>query len=201
MNKTITNILIYIVLVVGMVMTLNLYFTEKATSNRLFSNLKAVNQQSETYTTKDGHPAVKKTIQELTTKELKQVFPELTAIIKNMRIEPRRVETYTQLTQGLTIKLQAPVTDSIVFNTNLQDSLKIKRLNYIDKWISIKAEIKPDTGLVKIAAIDTIFTSIYRGKRRHPARWIFSRRNYEAAATNRSPYISINVIQSGIIKK
>ncbi|MDP3914363.1 MAG: hypothetical protein Q8R96_11590 [Bacteroidota bacterium] len=201
MTRTIYSSILWVVMFVSLIVTLNLYFSEKANSNRLFSNLKAVNEQAETYTTRDGYPATKKTIQELSTKELKQAFPEATAIIKNMRIEPRRVQSFTQLSQGLTIKVKAPVTDSVLFDTRLNDSLQVKKLNYSDKWISIQAEIKPDTGLITIAAIDTIYTSIYKGKRRRPALWIFSRRNYEAAATNRSPYIKIQVVQGITIKK
>ena len=46
-----------------------------------------------------------------------------------------------------------------------------------------------------------IFTAIDKGDRYHPWTWILSKRQLTTSDTNRSHYIKINVIQSGVIKK
>lgn len=203
MKQAILTASIWLILLTVSIGSIYLYFTEKANSTRLFFDLKTINETAETFTTKDGHQASNKPAQELTARELKKVLPEMTAIIKNMSIKPRQVETFAQVKQGLTIKIEAPVIDTVIFTVT--DTLKVKEMRYSDKWISINATMPSgtsgtNTGTINITGIDTIYTVIHKGARRRPWLWIFSKRQYEATASNRSPYIQATVLQAATIK-
>ena len=207
MKATATTIGIWIFMLFVTGSTLNLYFKEKATTRRLTDNLEAVNQQAEHFKTRDGNQAARIAAQELTIHELKRAFPAVASNLKNLYIPPQRALSYTQTSQQLTASITAPVKDTLLQIIEPRGSATITKvdtfryLDYADQWIKIHAEMRKDTGTVEVAATDTIFTAIHRGERRHPWAWIFSRRKLQASATNRNPYISINVVQSGVIKK
>jgi hypothetical protein len=203
-----TNILIWLFLLFVTGSTLKLYFAEKANSRRLSDNLESVTQEAEHFKTRDNRPAVKTTALVLTPVEIKRYFPEVKQKLENLYIPPQRAESYTETSQQLTATITAPVKDTVLqiiqvpsskFQIPKLDTIRV--LDYQDEWIKIHAALAADTGTIEVAAIDTIFTAIYRGERRKPAFWIFSRRKLQTAASNRNPYISINVVQSGVIKK
>ncbi len=206
MKATAQTVIVWLFLIFVTGSSLKLYFHEKANSNRLLFDLKAANQQAENFQTREGHQASKLIAQELTIKELKTINPEIISQLKNLYIPPRRIQSYTQAAQVLSAEVLATVIDSVPahtkLNTDAREPEKIRVLKYVDKWISIQSgnlDLSPVK--VKVLAIDTIFTGIYKGDRRRPWLWILSKRQYTATATNRSPYISIKVIQSGIVKK
>lgn len=186
-----------------------LYFNEKSKSKRLFGNLQASQQQSTNFTTRDGHQASKKEAYQLTGNELVRSFPAVNTSLKNLDISPRRTESFTEARQVFEAEITAPVKDSvpavgdeITYQLGKIDRIEpmpVKTFAFSDAWISVSGTIS-DSARLKIAAVDTVFTAIYRGERRRPWAWILSKRKLEVAATNRSPYIKINVIQGGIIK-
>lgn len=216
MKATAQTAVIWLFLIFVTAASLTGYIREQSKSKRLLYNLKAARDSAQTFTTRDGHQASKLIAQNLTAPELRKVNPEVVSQLKNLYISPRLVQSYTQSTQEMKAEVMAVIKDSIpertakfsdttrftVGNIEPVEPKKIRMLEYSDKWISIKAN-NIDLSPVKITvlATDTIFTAIYKGERRHPWAWFLSRRQYTAAATNRSPYIKINVIQSGVIKK
>jgi hypothetical protein len=185
--------------------SLRLYFKANSRANRMKSNLIAANAEAEVFKTKDGHTASKLIAQELTISELRKVNPTIISQLKNLYIPPRLAVSYTAASQEMKAEVKAVITDSVPCSTGInsepRDTVKIRVLKYRDKWISITGVLDPDTAKITVLATDTIFTAIYRGDRRHPWAWFLSKRQYTAAATNRNPYIKINVIQSGVIKK
>jgi hypothetical protein len=208
MKATAQTVFIWLFLVFVTGSSLYLYIKEQGNSRRLLYDLKAANEQAEDFKTREGHQASKLKAQELTISELRRINPQIIAQLKNLDIRPRLVTSYTQAAQTFQAEIRAPVKDSIVnvpastdIKQDAREPQKIKVLKYRDKWISITGVLDPDTAKIKVAATDTIFTGIYKGDRRRPWLWILSKRQYTAAATNRSPYIKIQVIQSGVIKK
>lgn len=205
MKATAQTVIIWLFLVFVAGSSLNLYFKANSRANRMENNLKIANEKAEQFKTKDGHNAAKLKAQELTISELRRINPQVISQLKNLYIAPRLVQSYTESTQTMQAEVKATVKDSIPertgTNPDAREPEKIKVLKYRDKWISISGVLDPDTAKIKVLAVDTIFTAVYKGERRHPWAWILSRRQYTAAATNRSPYIKINVISSGVIKK
>jgi hypothetical protein len=207
MKNTVANILIALFLIFVTGESLNLYFKATARANRLESNLIAANDEAQRFKTRDGHNAAKITAQELTISELRRINPAIITQLKNLYIPPRLAQSYTQTSQTMQAEISAPVVRPQHVAALLSTSDTATRnpepatFSYSDKWISITGTLDPDTAKINILATDTIFTAIYKGERRRPALWIFSRRKLQTAATNRSPYISINVVSSGVIKK
>lgn len=199
MKNSIQTAVIWLFLIFVTAASLTGYIREQSKSKRLLYNLKAARDSAQTFITKDGHQASKLISQNLTAPELRKINTEVVSQLKNLYISPRLVQSYTQSTQEMKAEVPVKIHDTIrIENT---DTIKMKVLEYQDKWISISGVIDPDTAKIKVLATDTIFTAVYKGERRHPWAWFLSRRQYTAAATNRSPYIKINVIQSGVIKK
>jgi len=213
MKVTAKTIILYLALVCLSGLSLYLYFDGEANEKRLTYDLKASLQTAVDYKTKDGYNASKLIAQELTIQELRRINPQIIESLKNLYIAPRLAQSYTQTKQTFQATIKATVIDSIVHGTGVNRFTKefikadsvfsttIKILKYQDKWISINGKVYPDTAEIKILATDSIFTAIYKGVRRHPWAWILSKRQLTTAATNRSPYILINVIQAGIINK
>jgi len=203
MKATATTVIIWIFLLFVAGESVYKYLHVQGENRRLLTNLTAANQKAEIFKTRDGHNAARITAQELTISELKQAFPDVATSIKNMYIPPRRVESFTQTSQQMQVEVKAQVTGIVIPADTIKkiDARVIKTLKYQDKWVSISGELDPDTAKIKVLATDTIFTAIYRGERRHPWAWFLSKRKYQVSATNRNPYIAINVIQSGVIKK
>ena len=202
MKTIIIRVFLGILLIALTIGGFQLTFKACEKNQRLVTNLVAVNKPDESFQTKDDHPASKKQAQDLTPGELKKAFPEVTSKLKNLYIPPQRAESFTELSHSLTIDIKAPVTLSPIpgtINTN-KDTVPLRVLNFADKWITIHVALGTDTGNIQVAAVDSIFTAIYRGRRRHPMLWILSKRKLECAATNRSPYIKIKVVQAGTIK-
>jgi hypothetical protein len=205
MKSSVQTALIWVFLLFVTAASVTGYIKEQGKSKRLLYDLKAAQETAKTFTTKDGHQASKLIAQELTAGELKKVNPQIVSQLKNMYIPPRLAQSYTEASQTMQVEVKATVKDSIPARTennpDAREPEKIKVLKFRDKWISISGIVDPDTAKIMVLAKDTIFTAIYKGERRHPWAWILSKRQLTAAATNRSPYIKINVIQSGVIKK
>lgn len=203
----ITLALVFLFLLITSGIFCYLFIVEKQNSNRLFDNLQAATSKNTTFTTRDGNPAVKQTAQQLTGSEVRRAFPEVKSNLKNLYIPVSRTESFTQTGQSLNISKTLPLQDNTNYSVgNIEhpaDSLPAiqpKTFELPDKWVHITGEIMGDSVSFQIMATDTIFTAIYRGDRRRPWLWVLSKRKLEVAATNRNPYIKIEVIQSGIIK-
>lgn len=207
MKTTATTVFICLFLVFVTGSSLKLYFKANSRANRMETNLIAANATAEAFKTKNGHNASKLQAQELTIQELRRVNPAIISQLKNLYIPPRLATSYTQTKQEMKAEITAPVKDSIVvparttINAVPREPEKIKVLDYSDEWIKIHAELAEATGKVSVLATDTLFTSIYKGERRRPWLWVFSKRKLTVAGTNVSPYVDVVIIQAGVIKK
>jgi len=184
--------------------SLNLYFKANARANRIEANLKAANETAEKFRTRNGQQAERIKAQELTISELRRINPYIISQLKNLYIPPRRTVSFVETSQNIQAEISAPVTDTIITKPAIigKDPApqKIKLLEYNDNWFSVSGQIKNDSATLKISGVDTVFIGIFRGERRRPGWWFLSPRQYEAAATNRNPYINLHLLNLGIIK-
>jgi hypothetical protein len=207
MKATAQTVIIWLFLLFVTGESLHLYFKAQAKAARMEENVKAANESAEEFRAKNGQLASKLTAQELTISELRRINPEIISQLKNLYIPPRLAQSYTQTAQKLNVELAVPVKHSIPEvqakdSNSVQPTKPIRSLDYSDPWVSVFCKnIDLDTAKLLVSATDSIFISIYKGERRRPGLWILSRRKYQTAATNVNPYISIEVVQSGIIKK
>lgn len=205
MTKTITSLVAYVVLTVSLIFALNLYFAEKANSNRLSGNIETINSKPKKFITRDGHHATKTDALVLTTADLNRSFPKVTTSLKNLYIMPLHAESFTELRASLNFKVAAATRDTLtqipVLPGKVSVTVPAQTFSYADKWKTVTGLVFTDTTFIQVSAVDSIFTAVHRGDRRRPWAWILSRRKLQVAATNRNPDIKITVIQAGIIKK
>jgi hypothetical protein len=212
MKATAQTIIIWLFLLFVAGESIHLYLDAKADSRRLLFDLKAAQDTARVFRTRDGEKAVKLIAQELTIRELKTVNPGLIAQLKNLYIPPRLVNSYTQTGQTFQATVStpvihetaAPVPATIDTTAPVPEREAVEgatSFNFSDKWLIINGRILNDSAKINVSATDTILTVIHKGERRRPWLWIFSKRQYTATATNKSPYININVIQAGVIKQ
>lgn len=198
MKQTSITVFVGLFLLFVTTSSLKLYFDEHARAERLTDNIEALNSEAETFRAKNGQQASRIAAQEVTIKELKNAYPEIVAQLKNLSIQPRRVQSYTQTSQQLKAEIKTVVRDSLIYR---QDTVKMLLLQHRDKWMQIRGEVYPDTAKISVSASDSIFIATHRGRRYHPAAWVLSRRRLETTATNVNPYISICVVSSGTVRK
>lgn len=203
--KDIKILIIILILLACSATTSVLWLKEKANSRRLTDNISVLQSEARQFTTKDGHQASKTDALILQPSEVKKLFPEVNSQLKNMYIPASRTESFTDTRSVTDFTVRAANRDSLiklpVLPGKIQQTQILKTFHYSDKWKSINGLIAPDTTFIRVAAVDSIFTAIYRGDRRHPWAWILSRRKLQVAATNRNPDNTITVIQGGVIKR
>jgi len=207
MRATATTVLIWCFLLFVAGESLYLHFKTAEKARRWEENYIAAKEEAEHFKTRNKQKAVRITSQEMTIKELRRVNPEIISQLRNLYIPPRLAQTYTQSTATMQAEVTATLKDTVIVrpdSVNRKEDPqpeKIKVLQYRDKWVSVYGVLDSNEPKLKITATDTVFVATYKGERRRPGLWIFSKRKIQVAATNKSPYININVIQSGTIKE
>ena len=174
MKATAQTVIIWLFLLFVTGSSLNLYFKANSRANRMEGNLKAVNQQAEQFRTRNGQLASRLTAQELTISELRRLNPAIISQIKNLYIPPRLVQSYTTTAQTMQVDISAPVTHvqepDTTGGTETRNPQPVTRIEYADKWITLKGTIKTDSAKLSISATDTIFAIIHKGERRQIGR-------------------------------
>lgn len=174
-----------------------LYYKEKQTTNRLTENLKVIQKDAEYFKAKNSDQAIKIQSQELTIQELRKISPAIIQDLKNLYIAPRHLVSYQQAVTSSKETILTTLRDSIIF-----DTIKVKRIDYFDKWFSVEGMIIDDSLKMDINSRDTITIVNYLSRRPHPLLWIFGGRRYpEAIISNKNPYNKITIEKSIAVKK
>lgn len=204
MKSSAATLLIWVFLLLVTAASVRGYISQQKETKRLTRNLEAVTAEADSFRTRDGHTASRIAAQEITISELKNAFSDVAGQLHNLKIRPAQAVSYTQTASRLNVDARAPVKDSVInrLESNRSDTIfipdTVRTLKYSDAWLSVTAILPPppQLGTVKVSAIDSIFTVINWDRR-----WFLGAKHYEVNATNRNPYIKIEVIQGGIIKK
>lgn len=203
--KDIKILIIMLALLALSATTSILLLKEKANSRRLTDNISVLQSEARQFTTKDGHQATKTDALILQPSEVKKLFPEVNSQLKNMYIPASRTESFTDTRSVTDFTVRAANRDTLrtirALPGNIPTTEAVKTFKYSDRWKTVNGLITPDTTFIRVATVDSIFTAIYKGDRRHPWAWILSRRKLQVAATNRNPDNTITVIQGGVIKR
>ena len=182
MKFKIITIVIFIVLGMGIYKLTKAYIQSRKDNQRLVENISHITKQLSYYKTKNGDLVAKNTVLIFRNSEFEKTFPELIKEIKNLRLKPKRVLSVTSTVLGNEKHIVTVLKDSIV-----QDTIIAKIFNYQDEFYKVKGIAINDTQRVEIQSIDSIFQVVYRGKRKKPYLWIFSKRQLEQVITNKNP--------------
>jgi hypothetical protein len=182
-NHEIIRTFVVILIIIGITTLLgNLYFNEHNDKVRLEKSFAAANQQIKYYTTRDGMLAAKIEVLQLRYTELKNIYPEIISEIKNLKINPRSVNNYSETVIKQEKDIVTKLHDSIIF-----DSVPVRVFNYHDEFYTVKGLAIGDTQKVHIESRDSLIQVVFKGDRYKPWLWIFSRRKLQQVVRCKNP--------------
>jgi hypothetical protein len=168
-----------------------MYFNERKEKNRLEDSWKAANQQIVYFNAKNGNLAAKNDVLQLKYKELKEIYPKIISEIKNLRVNPRRVEHYSETVVHQQKDIVTTLRDSLIF-----DTVHVRVFNYKDEFYTIKGIAVGDTQKVHIESRDSLIQVVFKGERYKPWLWIFSRRKLQQVVSSKNPNSKIEYSRS-----
>ncbi len=149
---------------------------------RLNLIIKDDNKQITYYKAKNGQLVANTNVLQLKYTELKQVLPSIINEIKNLKINPKHVLSYSESVIENKKNIITILKDSI-----LHDTVNAKVFNYNDEFYSIYGIAINDTQRVNITSRDSLIQVIYKGERYKPYLWFFSKRKILQAITSKNP--------------
>lgn len=167
-------------------------FSERSHSKRILHAFDASRETVEYYKTKSGNEAARVKVLQLQYNEMKSLYPEIIQRLRNLEIKPSRVEVYSHHTLETIKEISVPLKDTVINN------VPAKKFNYKDPWHLASGIIKNDSVFQTIHTFDTIDQAIYRGKRKNPKLWIFSKRQLEQSIALSNP--NNHITYSRVIK-
>jgi len=162
------------------------YFENQKQIKRLTGALIYENEKAKTYKAKNGLLVYNNHTLQLTNKELKAIYPGIREDIENLKIKVNKVVNYSTTVIENKTNIKTILRDSVVF-----DTLKVKVFNYTDAWYNIKGLIRNDSINCKIQSIDSITQVVYKGERLRPWLWILSKRQLQQSVSPRNPNSTI----------
>ncbi|MBU0489989.1 MAG: hypothetical protein KKD31_18775, partial [Bacteroidetes bacterium] len=102
--------------------------------------------------------------------------------IRNLKIKPNRVESFTETVVETEKQITTVLRDSII-----HDTIQARVFDYADEFYSVAGIAIGDTQQVHIHSTDSLIQVVYKGKRRKPWLWIFSSRKLEQAIACKNP--------------
>jgi hypothetical protein len=124
---------------------------------------------------------------QLTLSQLEAFYPAIHSDIKKMGVKPSRVQSVSSTGVVLENKIFTTLRDSII-----QDTVRIKKFNYSDAWISVNGEAIGNKQSISITHYDTLSQVVFKGTRANPWLWVFSPRRLTQRISIASPYSKLN---------
>ncbi len=154
-------------------------------NQRLIQNDVNMRAQLTYYFTKSGHEAAKTPVLQYKQKELYRIHPEVKQKVSDLKINPKRVEAYSETSITSNKEITVPSNDSTIRKND--SVIQGKYFNYSDPWYNVEGWIILDTMNLKISSTDTIYQVISKGDRLNPWLWIFSRRHLVQTIQSANP--------------
>jgi len=187
-----------IVLLFAMIsfVTGRMYKAEHDNRIRLEQSFIAANQDVQYYKSRNGELVAKVDALQLKYNELKDIYPEIIAEIRNLKIRPGRVDQYSETVIHTQKDIVTTLRDSIIY-----DTIPVKVFNYSDEFYTISGIAVNDTQRVHIESRDSLIQVVYRGDRIKPWLWIFSKRKLQQFVSCKNPNSKIEYTRIINIKK
>lgn len=177
--------------------TLKLHFEDQKNISRLTDNLAISQKECTYYKARNGDQAVTIQSQELTIKEIRKTVPDAIRDLKNLYIQPRQLQSFTQGTSTTETTIKTTLRDSVIM-----DTIRVKVIDYTDEWFTARGLISGNAVNMDIKTRDSLTVVNYLSKRPHPWLWILGgKRRPEAVISNKNPFIKYSITKSVIVKK
>lgn len=158
------------------------YFKRAADYNRMRENMESDHVQLVYYKTLNGQLAAKTDALQLRYQEVKAIYPEIMAELKNLKIPAARVENYSETIIHHDKQIITPLRDSTIY-----DTVPVKVFNYQDEFYKVSGIATADIQQVYIESTDSLIQVVYRGERYKPWLWIFSKRKLQQTILSKNP--------------
>ncbi len=162
-------------------MLLSKYRQERNDRLRLEHSFKAANSKIEYYKALNNDLVAKNEVIQLKFSELKDIYPEIIAEIRNLKIKPGRTEQYSE-----TVIHQDKEITTLLRDSTIYDTIPVRIFNYKDEFYTVSGIAIGNTQKVHIESRDSLIQVVYRGKRYKPWLWVFSRRRLEQVVSCRN---------------
>ena len=159
-----------------------LYYKERKEKNRVVMSLAASTDSLHHYRAKNNMLVAKSNAMQLKYDELKTTFPEIIQQIKNLNVNPKQVNSYSQTVIHQEKELVTHLRDSVI-----HDTIHARVFDYKDDFYTVKGVAVGDSQHVSIASTDSLIQLVYRGERVHPWLWIFSPRKLQQVIASTNP--------------
>ena len=159
-----------------------MYYNERKEKNRLENYWASANQQIKYYKAKNGELVAKTDVLQLKFSELKNIYPEIIAEIRNLKINPRLVNSYSETVIHEQKDIVTTLRDSLIY-----DTIPVRVFNYKDEFYIVNGIAIGDTQKVHIESRDSLIQVVYKGERYRPWLWVFSRRKLEQVVGCKNP--------------
>ncbi|HET8689453.1 MAG TPA: DUF6549 family protein [Methanosarcina sp.] len=195
--KTTRNNLIWLFIVILFALisfaTGRLYKSERNNRLRIEQAFAASIQEIKYYKSRNGELVAKVNVMQLKYNELKDIYPDIIAEIRNLKIRPGHVDQYSETIIHEQKDIETTLRDSLIY-----DTIPVRVFNYSDEFYTISGIAVNDTQRVHIESRDSLIQLVYRGDRIKPWLWVFSRRQLQQVLTCKNPNSKIEY--STIIK-
>lgn len=173
-----------------------MYFKERRDKNRVEDSWTVANQQIIYYKARNGNLVAKNNALQLKYAELKNIYPDIIAEIRNLNISPGHVEHFSETVIHQQKNIITTIHDSLIY-----DTIPMRVFNYKDEFYTVNGIAIADTQRVHIESRDSIIQVVYKGDRRKPLLWILSRRKLQQVVSCKNPNSKVEYSRFIEIKK
>ena len=159
-----------------------MYFKAVNDKNRIKQSWNASRQEIAYYKAKNGDLVAKNDVLQLKYNELKDIYPEIISELRNLKLNPRRVEHFSETVIQQQKDIITTLKDSLIY-----DTVPVRIFNYHDEFYTIKGLSIGDTQKVHIESRDSLIQVVFKGERCKPWLWIFSKRKLQQVVSCKNP--------------
>ncbi len=159
-----------------------MYFKVIDDKSRLERSWSASKQEVIYYKAKNGDLAAKNDVLQLKYSELKDIYPEIISELKNLKVNPKRVEHFSETVIQQEKDIVTMLKDSLIY-----DTVPARIFNYQDEFYTIKGIATGDSQRVHIESRDSLIQVVFKGERYKPWWWIFSKRKLQQVVSCKNP--------------
>jgi hypothetical protein len=163
-----------------------MYYNERKDKKRIEEAWTSANEKITYYKASNGDLVAKNNVLQLKYNELKGIYPEIIAEIRNLKITPSRTEHYSETVIHEQKDIVTTIRDSMIY-----DTIPVRVFHYKDKFYTVNGLAIGDTQRVHIESRDSLIQVVYRGDRYKPWLWIFSRRKLQQVVSCKNPNSTI----------
>lgn len=187
MKFKLVAIMVFVLLGIGMYKLGKAYVEAKQDNQRLTENIAYIDEHLSYYKSKSGDLVAQNKVLVFRNREFKKAFPKLQKEIKDLKLKPKRVTSISSSVLKTEKSITAPIRDSLI-----HDTIKARVFDYKDEFYTVYGIAVKDTQEVQISSTDSLIQVVYKGKRKRPYLWIFSKRRLEQVISNKNPNSKIS---------